>query len=148
MVGEMLRQAGVIPYRFAEGRLQVLLVTSRDTGRWVIPKGYIDAGMTAQQAAAQEAFEEAGIHGEIASKIPLGFIPYIKVLNAGESRPATIEVYAMRVTAEKAKWRERKERKREWLSPEEAARRVREPALAMLLLRMVDLFPADGSASH
>ncbi len=138
----LLRQAGVIPFRIVGGTLEVLLVTSRDTGRWVIPKGYIDKGMTAAEAAAQEAREEAGVSGEITSKIPLGFIPYIKVVNAAESRPATIEVYAMRVTQEKAKWPERKERKREWLTPADAASRVNEPALATLLLRMDELFPA------
>ncbi len=142
MMGAMLRQAGVIPFRIMDGKLEVLLVTSRDTGRWVIPKGYVDKGMTPQKAAVQEALEEAGVSGEITSKIPLGFIPYIKVLNANESRPATIEVYAMRVTKEKSKWQERKERKREWLAPAEAASRVKEPALATLLLRMIEMFPA------
>ena len=148
MMGALLRQAGVIPFRIVGEKLEVLLVTSRDTGRWVIPKGYIDKGKTASEAAAQEAWEEAGISGEITSKIPLGFIPYIKVLSAGESRPATIEVYAMRVTKEKSKWQERKERKREWLDPVDAASRVREPALAVLLLRMEELFLDEDGIPH
>ena len=142
-----LRQAGVIPYRIAAGgKLQVLLVTSRDTGRWVIPKGYIDDGMTAPQAAQQEAWEEAGISGEIVPGDPLGFIPYLKTLNEGGARPATIEVYAMRVTRQASKWPEQKERRRKWFSPANAAGRVKEPDLAALLLRMADLFPVGSGA--
>jgi 8-oxo-dGTP pyrophosphatase MutT (NUDIX family) len=141
-MGKLLRQAGVIPYRIVNGQLEVLLVTSRDTGRWVIPKGYIDKGLTAQQAAAQEAREEAGVSGEITSTIPLGFIPYLKILGDGEARAANIEVHTLLVQREEKKWLEHKERKRKWLSPEDAASRVREPALAALLLRMREIFLA------
>jgi len=79
-MGRMLTQAGAIPYRMADGKLEVLLVTSRETGRWVIPKGHIDDGMTPQTAASQEAWEEAGVTGEITAKMPLGFVPYFKKL--------------------------------------------------------------------
>lgn len=142
-MGKLLRQAGVIPYRIVDGQLEVLLVTSRDSGRWVIPKGYIDAGLNARQAAVQEAWEEAGVRGEITSTIPLGFIPYLKILGDGEARAASIEVHTLLVKREEKKWPEYKERERKWLTPEEAASRVREPALAALLRRMPEIFPAQ-----
>jgi 8-oxo-dGTP pyrophosphatase MutT (NUDIX family) len=73
-----LRQAGAIVYRTIENEVRVLLVASRDTGRWVIPKGHIDAGLTPAQAAAREAYEEAGIKGTIRASFPLGFFSYLK----------------------------------------------------------------------
>jgi predicted NUDIX family NTP pyrophosphohydrolase len=143
-VGKLLKQAGVIPYRVVEGRVEVLLVTSRDTGRWVIPKGNIDNGMTSGQAALQEAWEEAGVSGNLASKMPLGFVPYFKALKEGASCAATIEVFAMLVLREETKWQERSQRKRVWFTPKDAASKVDEPALAALLLRIEDIYGEEA----
>jgi 8-oxo-dGTP pyrophosphatase MutT (NUDIX family) len=60
-----IEQSAVIPYRFREGKLEILLITSRNNKRWIIPKGIIDPGMTPQQAALQEALEEAGVKGKV-----------------------------------------------------------------------------------
>jgi predicted NUDIX family NTP pyrophosphohydrolase len=66
----ILRQAGVIAYRILDGKVQVLLMTSRDSGRWVIPKGNIDAGTKPSKAAEKEAYEEAGVKGVIIGAAP------------------------------------------------------------------------------
>ena len=135
----MLTQAGAIPYRVAAGQVEVLLVTSRDTGRWVIPKGYIDKGMTPQTAASQEAWEEAGVTGEITTSMPLGFVPYLKRLRNGDTCGASIAVYPLLVEKLKTKWQERGVRTRTWFPVREAAGLVGEPALAALLLRLEEI---------
>lgn len=141
-MGKMLTQAGAIPYRIVDGKLEVLLVTSRDTGRWVIPKGNVDDGMTPQSAACQEAWEEAGVTGEIAGKFPLGFVPYFKKLKDGSVCAASIAVYPLLVDKQKSKWQEKSERTRSWFSPKEAAKLVDEPAMSALILRLKEIMTA------
>lgn len=141
-MGKMLTQAGAIPYRIVDGKLEVLLVTSRDTGRWVIPKGNVDEGMTPQSAASQEAWEEAGVTGEIAGKMPLGFVPYFKKLKDGSVCAASIAVYPLLVDRQKNKWQEKSERTRSWFSPKEAAKLVDEPAMSALILRLKEIMTA------
>jgi 8-oxo-dGTP pyrophosphatase MutT (NUDIX family) len=147
----ILHQAGVIAYRILGGRVEVLLMTSRDTGRWIIPKGNIAAGVTPAKAAAREAYEEAGIKGKIDSAIPLGFYTYFKKLSSGEARAAAVEVYLLRVDARLKKWPEKGERKLSWVSPEAAAGLVEEPGVVPLLRRLMefedDLAKPVGSAS-
>jgi uncharacterized protein len=138
-MGKMLTQAGAIPYRMVDGKLEVLLVTSRDTGRWVIPKGHIDDGMTPQTAASQEAWEEAGVTGELTTKMPLGFVPYFKKLKDGSQCAASIAVYPLLVDKQKNKWQEKSERTRTWFSAKEAAKLVDEPAMAALILRLKEI---------
>lgn len=137
-----IRQAGAIPYRIVDGKVDVLLVTSRDTGRWVIPKGYVESGKSARQVAMIEAMEEAGVIGVITTSMPMGFIPYFKTLKSGEVRPASIEVYPLLVERQKKKWREKGQRIRMWFSTAEAAMKVGEPALALLLLRLEEIVRA------
>jgi 8-oxo-dGTP pyrophosphatase MutT (NUDIX family) len=92
-----LHQAGVIAYRILDGKVQLLLMTSRDTGRWIIPKGNIDAGATPAKAAEKEAYEEAGVKGTITRLLPLGTYTYLKKLDRAEARRAAVEVYLLRV---------------------------------------------------
>ena len=148
-MGKLLTQAGVIPYRIADGEVEVLLVTSRDTGRWVIPKGHVDPGMTPQEAACQEAWEEAGITGAVTTRMPLGFVPYLKRMKDGRDLPASIAVYPMLVEKQKNKWQERGERTRTWFPIVKAAELVHEPALATLMLRLKEILtPVDGDSGH
>jgi 8-oxo-dGTP pyrophosphatase MutT (NUDIX family) len=106
-----LHQAGVIAYRILDGKVQVLLMTSRDTGRWIIPRGNIDAGTTPGEAAEKEAYEEAGVKGTMLRSLPRGTYTYLKKLESGEARPAVIEVYLLRVKERLKKWPEKRERK-------------------------------------
>jgi 8-oxo-dGTP pyrophosphatase MutT (NUDIX family) len=133
-----LHQTGVIAYRIVGGKVRVLLVTSRDTGRWIIPKGNIDAGTIPADAAAKEAYEEAGIKGAIASPLPLGIYTYFKKLQSGEVRAASVEVYLLRVKERLKRWPEKGERKLSWVSTKEAVRLIEEPGVVPLLLRLTE----------
>jgi 8-oxo-dGTP pyrophosphatase MutT (NUDIX family) len=135
----ILHQAGVIAYRIVDAKVQVLLITSRDTGRWIIPKGNIDAGATPAKAAQREAYEEAGVKGTITSLLPLGFYTYFKKLESGEVRATAVEVYLLRVKERLKKWPEKGERKLSWVSTNEAVSLIEEPGVVPLLLRLMEL---------
>jgi 8-oxo-dGTP pyrophosphatase MutT (NUDIX family) len=120
-------QIAALPYRL-EGELHILLVTSRDTGRWVIPKGWPMKGRKRHAAAAQEAYEEAGVEGRIA-KQAIGFYRYQKRLANGTARPCTVYIYPLEVTRQHKQWREQGQRVCRWFTLEEAAHAVLEPEL-------------------
>lgn len=127
------RQVGALCWRRgADGGLEILLITSRGTGRWVIPKGNRMKGLSDAEAAAEEAREEAGVAGVPAAK-PIGSFAYDKRLSGGRSRPAVVEVYCLRVEALADAWPEQAERTRRWFPPAEAARLVDEPELKALI---------------
>ena len=134
----ILNQAGVIAYRILHGKVQVLLMTSRDTGRWIIPKGNINGRLTPSKAAEKEAYEEAGVRGAVTSSIPLGIYTYSKKLESGEARAATVEVYLLRITERLKKWPEKGERKLSWVSTKEAVGLVEEPGVVPLLQRLME----------
>lgn len=115
------------------GELEVLLMTSRDTGRWVIPKGWPMAGKQAREVAAQEAFEEAGIRGTVEAEM-LGTYSYPKVLRDGVTVTCKVQVYALNVSDTVKNFKEKGERVIEWVSCEVAAERVHEPDLRNLFL--------------
>jgi hypothetical protein len=125
-------QYGALPYRVGHHGIEVMLITSRETHRWVIPKGWPMGGKKPHRVAEIEAFQEAGVKGVIAKK-PIGTYPYPKVLPHGEERLCFIEVYPLRVTLETRKWRERAERQRAWFRAEEAAGLVDEGGLALII---------------
>ena len=85
----MIEQVGALPYRMAGAATSILLVTSRQTGRWVVPKGNLMIGKTPHEAAAIEAEEEAGVRGRI-SPLPIGEYQYAKILPDGSSVPALV----------------------------------------------------------
>ena len=134
----ILNQAGVIAYRVLDGKVQVLLMTSRDTGRWIIPKGNINGRSTPSKAAEKEAYEEAGVIGAITSSTPLGIYTYSKKLASGEARAATVEVYLLRIKERLKKWPEKGERKLSWVSTKEAVGLVEEPGVVPLLQRLME----------
>jgi 8-oxo-dGTP pyrophosphatase MutT (NUDIX family) len=129
--GRSIRQVGALPYRRAEdGSLAFLLVTSRETGRFIIPKGWPMKNRSASRAAAIEAREEAGVVGRTGPL--LGSFSYWKRLKK-VFVPIMVDVYALAVTDEHDDWKERQSRRRAWLSAEQAARLVDEPELVSLL---------------
>ena len=115
-----------------DGKLRILMVTSRDTGRWVLPKGWTMDGKKPWRAAEIEALEEAGVTGYI-SREAIGDYAYDKRLSDGTTLPCTVRVYPMIVDKVKRDWKERKQRKRHWFSASGAAEAVVEPGLARLL---------------
>lgn len=125
-------QVGALCWRGAPGQVQVLLVTSRDTGRWIIPKGWPMTGKSPEAAAAQEAWEEAGVVGR-ARPGCLGLYPYDKILRPDVAIPCIVEVYAIEVARLRARYPESHQRRRKWFTPDIAARKVEEPDLQRLL---------------
>jgi 8-oxo-dGTP pyrophosphatase MutT (NUDIX family) len=145
--GTRRRQVAALPWRTAEGEeggaLEILLVSSRETRRWVIPKGWPMKGKSDRQAAAQEAYEEAGLDGQVADKA-VGDYPYLKRLKSGAGRPVTVDVYPLLVTGEHATWPEKGQRTLQWMSPVEAALAVQEPELRQLIARFAGVeLPAE-----
>jgi predicted phosphate transport protein (TIGR00153 family) len=112
--------------------VEVLLVTSRGTGRWVLPKGNRMKGLSPHAAAAREALEEAGIEGA-ACPAALGSYRYRKQLRTGAALMVDVDVYPFAVTAELAEWPERAQRERRWFPLPEAAKLVDEPDLRVLM---------------
>jgi 8-oxo-dGTP pyrophosphatase MutT (NUDIX family) len=127
------RQSGVIPYRKLDERLEILLVTTRGNKGWTIPKGIIEPGLSATESAVQEAWEEAGIRGAI-STAQVGEYRYAKW-----GGTCTVQVFLLRVGEQMEQWPEAGLRKRAWMSPREAAERVREETLRPLLARLPDM---------
>lgn len=119
-----------------EGSDQVLIITTRQTRRWTIPKGWPIKGLHAHRVAEREAWEEAGVKGR-AKKKPVGHFTYRKILADGRAVVARVMVHPVTVNKVRAKFPEHKERKTAWVSPEEAALRVLEPELKGLLERLV-----------
>ncbi|MFD3190652.1 NUDIX hydrolase [Sedimentitalea sp. HM32M-2] len=125
-------QFAALCYRVQRDRPQILLVTSRRTGRWIVPKGWPMDGMTPAQSAAQEAWEEAGVVGKPIDRC-LGLYSYYKVLNAVGGLPCVAMIYPVRVKSLVRDFPERYQRRRKWFSPKKAAARVTEPELARIL---------------
>ncbi len=132
MARKHMKQVAALPWRMQDDGLQVLLVTSRETKRWVIPKGWPMRGLSDSQAAAQEALEEAGIKGEIARR-KLGSYRYEKRKEQARNTVIDVDVYPMQVEKEMRSWREMSERERQWFDPETARNLVEEPALKSLI---------------
>jgi len=125
-------QSAALPWRRTDrGALELLLITSRETRRWVIPKGWPIKGLKAPKTAAREALEEAGVVGTIGKKI--GVYHYDKRLSSGRVQKVRVGVYPLKVETELDSWPEAHERVRLWTTPEDAASRVLEPELAELL---------------
>ena len=137
-MGSIIRQAGAIPFRYESGALRVLLITSRGAGKWGIPKGWIEPGASAMQAAAQEAYEEAGITGFI-DETPLGAFTYRKRLGSGVRKPALVEVFALHVDRQRKKWPERGERRCKWVDVQAALTLIEYPGMTPLFQTLVDI---------
>lgn len=130
--GGRVRQVAAIPFRLGkDGGIEVMLVTSRETRRFIVPKGWPMKGKSGRKAATLEAEQEAGVTGK-ALKKSAGAYSYWKRLSNRFVR-VDVVVYLLAVTDEHADWRERKTRRRAWLSPGDAALLIDEPELATLV---------------
>lgn len=115
-----------------DGQMQILLITSRGTGRWIIPKGNRMRGTASHRAAELEAYEEAGIRG-VACPAPLGQYRYLKTRDDGTARAAKVDVFPLAVTDQLPEWPEQGERELRWFSVPEAANAVAEPDLKSII---------------
>ena len=111
-----------------------MLVSSRETGRWVLPKGWPMKGIKPHNSAAREALEEAGILGKVA-KSPLGGYSYAKWLENGSVQICQVQVFAFEVERERNSWLEKHERTRKWFAVADAAEAVEGPELREVILK-------------
>ncbi|MGP1356488.1 NUDIX hydrolase [Roseicyclus sp.] len=127
---ETRTQFGALCYRPADAKpgFEVLLVSSRDTGRWIIPKGWPMDGETPAAAAALEAWEEAGVRGRV-HEVCIGHYSYQKWIDEEFSIPCVVAVFPIEVLRLDDDYPEAKDRKRKWLTPKKAAQRLGEPEL-------------------
>lgn len=125
-------QSSVIPYRLRNGKAEILIVRSSKKKHWVVPKGIHEPGLTAQQSAAKEALEEAGVEGKVDKKA-VGNYRYQKW---GAS--CIVEVYALEVSRviPESEWQE-SHRTRQWVSPNQAASLVRQTELGPMILSLL-----------
>jgi 8-oxo-dGTP pyrophosphatase MutT (NUDIX family) len=125
------KQVAALPLRRTNGVTEVLLVTSRETGRWIIPKGWRRKGLKGHKAAAREARQEAGVRGKIEQK-PAGHFLYMKRERSADG-PIDVTVFILSVRKESKHWPEADQRQRAWFAIENAAARVREPGLSSII---------------
>ncbi len=129
------QQYAALPVRInGSGQLEVLLLTSRGSRRWVLPKGWPIRKLAPGAAAAREAYEEAGVEGQVRPRTSIGAYHYAKNLEVGQL-PMTVKVFLLWVERQLPTWPEQAERETRWFSPEVAAGLVAEPELAALILR-------------
>ena len=134
------RQAAARVMRERKGRREVLLITSRDTGRWIVPKGWIEDDEDGATAAEREAWEEAGVISTAVGK-SLGSYEYLKLRPKSGDVLCNVDVHVMQLEEERGRWPERKQRKRKWVRLSEALNTIEEPGLVDLL-RTTQLFSA------
>lgn len=144
---EPLKQFAVLPFVEGPDGCRVLLVSSRGSGRWVIPKGWPKASMSGRELAALEAFQEAGIGGDVADE-PIGTFDYTKRLHFLAWARCRVVVYPMNVTHQFLRWPEQSSRRQTWVAPEQAADLVRERGLAQLFLRLAQRVGAAAVVEH
>lgn len=130
---ETRTQYAALPWREKEASVEILLATSRDTRRWVIPKGWPMKGRKPHIVAAIEAVQEAGLNGVI-EKTKIGEYHYRKRISAEVSVQCLVEVYPLRVQRQRKKWPEKKQRVTQWFTQKVAAGLVDEPELRDLIL--------------
>lgn len=126
-------QVAALCYRETNAGKDVLLITSRDTGRWIVPKGWPIKGMDGPESALREAWEEAGVKDAEIDPIPVGQYDYVKGLDSGGKTTVSTQVYLTRVENLASDYPEADERTRKWVAPNDAANMVQEPELQAIL---------------
>ena len=129
---EMRSQFAALCFRMRQDKPEILLVTTRGSGRWILPKGWPMPGKTPAEAALIEAWEDAGVKGKAYDRC-LGVFSYAKSLHPSHEAPCLALVYPVKVKTLLAKFPESDQRKRKWMRPKRAAKAVAEPELAQLL---------------
>lgn len=125
-------QYAALPFRVVGRRVEIMLITSRETRRWVIPKGWPMKGLKPQDAAAVEAAEEAGLIGDIEPR-PIGSYRYLKQLKGDQEIAVQVILFPFLVAGQIDSWKEQGQREFSWFRYQRAATLVAEPALKRLI---------------
>ena len=136
MQGEVLfrehgNQVAALCWRHSPKRnsqIEILLVTSLNSKRWILPKGWLEPELSPAENAAREAFEEAGVTGKVSPQ-PIGAYHYLKEKKDGGGMPCSVDVFALAVTKQLDDWPEKNARQLAWVPVEQAAAQVSEPGL-------------------
>jgi 8-oxo-dGTP pyrophosphatase MutT (NUDIX family) len=127
-------QVAALPWRLRGGELEVLLITTRNSRRWIVPKGWPEADLSASESAAREALEEAGVIGAIVQK-PVGRFHYIKQRRTGESLPVSVTLFPLEVMHQRRSYPEKHLRETRWCTLDEALAQISEPGLKRLITK-------------
>ena len=129
---DLRTQFAALCYRIIDGKPEILLITSRGTNRWIIPKGWPIDGKTPDECALIESWEEAGVKGKVSGGC-LGLYSYHKDMDDDQALPCVAMVYPIKVKSLSKSYPEAGQRQRKWLRPKKAASRVQEPELARIM---------------
>jgi 8-oxo-dGTP pyrophosphatase MutT (NUDIX family) len=133
MAKEFGIQFAALPFQIAPDGLRVMLITSRETRHWIIPKGWPVRGLRPREVAAREAFEEAGLVGRIAGKRSIGSYYYSKQLKDHQEMLCRVKVFLLSVAHQVDEWPEKAQREWCWVEPARAAQMVEEGGLAEII---------------
>jgi 8-oxo-dGTP pyrophosphatase MutT (NUDIX family) len=135
-----------LPYRFTPfAALEVLIVTTRQSRRWIIPKGWPIKGLTPSKSAAREAFEEAGVRGKIGGR-PIGSFKYKKAPAEGDAEAqCEVKVFPLLAKTQSATWPEFEQRLAQWVDPEKAISLIREQELRSVVAKFAKRAAAAAS---
>ncbi|WP_245411961.1 NUDIX hydrolase [Methylocella silvestris] len=138
----------MLPYRFTQaGSLEVLLITTRRSKRWIVPKGDPIKGLNPARSAAREAFEEAGVRGSVADK-PFGSFRFHKTLEGAPSLLCHVRIYPLLVKEQMRDWPEAQQRDLCWFEPAEAQKAVNDRGLQELIARFAEKIEAKATRSR
>jgi 8-oxo-dGTP pyrophosphatase MutT (NUDIX family) len=129
------KQVAALPWRDIGQGIEVLLISSRETKRWVIPKGWPIPSLSPPESALREAFEEAGVGGQIDRK-PAGRFDYMKWMKDGTEVPCNVDVFPLEVMIQHREWPEQGQRDARWFRRDDAAAAVDEPGLAAIIRKL------------
>lgn len=131
-------QVAALPFTIIDGQVSICLVTSRETNRWVIPKGWPKLGVPNYEMAAIEAKQEAGLIGDIEKK-SIGTYTYKKKLHVFATIVCKVKVYPLNVTQQLLNWDEQGQRENFWTTVEDAISKVDETELQELLSKNIQI---------
>ena len=133
--GAVRVQYGALPYRFTPfAALEILVLTTRQTQRWIVPKGWPIRGLKPEKSAAQEAYEEAGVRGRVSAK-PIGTFSYRKLLDeSGAEATCEVTIFPLLVKRQSPSWPESAQRIVQWVDPAKAIALIKEPELKALVV--------------
>jgi 8-oxo-dGTP pyrophosphatase MutT (NUDIX family) len=141
-------QYGALPYRFThDAALEILLVTTRQSKQWIIPKGWPIKGLRPAKSAAREAFEEAGVRGRVGAK-SIGLFAYNKSLDGnGVQVSCEVRVFPLLVKRQSETWPEIEQRMVQWVTPDKAVTLIKEPELKTLMVAFIKRIAVAASKS-